>query len=109
MNVETQINYIIDYLTEKYGAVQPQWWGIIYSLGDNLNYIERCKKAIDENGIYDHSTGRKNPLLATIKDLQAQNLKAYQQLGVTPWAASKIKSDESDADDELLKNIMCAE
>ena len=107
MNTETQLNYIIAYLTEKYGEVKPQWWGIIQQIGDNLTMIDECKQSIKENGIYNPKNGKKNPLLSTIKDLQGQILKAYQQLGVTPWSASKIKDDnQTDKDADLLKNIM---
>ena len=97
------------YLKEKYGSVAPHWNYTIDTIIDNLNLIEQCKQTIEEVGIYDRRTGRKNPLLATIKDLQASNLKAFQQLGLTPWSESKIKSDNGNADEELMRLITMSE
>lgn len=99
---------IAAYLSEKYGEIQPQWEPTITTIADNLDMIADCKKEIKRVGLYNDRTGRKNPLIATIKDLQATNLKCFQQLGVTPWAESKIKqTDGTEAEDaELLKGIM---
>lgn len=97
---------IENYLTEKYGEIQPQWQFTINTIIENLQMIDDCRKEIDRVGLYNDRTGRKNPLIATIKDCQATNLKCFQQLGLTPWSESKIKSDDSNGDAELLNNIM---
>lgn len=99
---------ITAYLTEKYGDIQPQWEATITTIADNLDMIADCQQEIKRVGLYNDRTGRKNPLIATIKDLQATNMKCYQQLGVTPWSESKIKqTDSTEAEDaELLKGIM---
>lgn len=97
---------IENYLTEKYGEIQPQWQFTINTIIENLQMIDDCRKEIDRVGLYNDRTGRKNPLIATIKDCQATNLKCFQQLGLTPWSESKIKNDDSNGDEELLNNIM---
>jgi len=97
---------IEDYLTEKYGEVQPQWQFTINTICENLQMIEDCRQEIKRVGLYNDRTGRKNPLIATIKDCQAVLLKCYQQLGLTPWSESKIKGDNENGDAELLQQIM---
>ena len=94
------------YLTDKYGEVQPQWQFTINTIVENLQMIEDCRTEIKRVGLYNDRTGRKNPLIATIKDCQAVLLKCYQQLGLTPWSESKIKGDNENGDAELLQQIM---
>ena len=97
---------IEEYLSEKYGEVQPQWQFTINTICENLQMIEACRNEIKRVGLYNDRTGRKNPLIATIKDCQAVLLKCFQQLGLTPWSESKIKGDNENGDAELLQQIM---
>lgn len=105
MAQKDNIKAIKDYLELTYGEVKQQWLGLIQMLADNLALIENVKKSIKENGVYDNSTSKKNPLLSTLKDLQATNLKIYKELGVTPWAASKIKLAEEDDTEDFVDNL----
>lgn len=96
------IDAVNEYLKETYGTVKPEWEMIIEMLAYNLDIFIECAKSIKTNGIYDTMTGKKNPLLATIKDLQATIMKQVQHLGLSPYALSKIKKDiEDDADDYI--------
>lgn len=99
------IQSVIDYLKEKYGEVKPEWMALIMMLSDNLQLYKDCLKSIKENGIYDASTGKKNPLLTTVKDIQSTILKLCQKLGVSPWDASKIKLADDDDTDEYLEDL----
>lgn len=94
------------YLINKYGELQPQWAFTVNTIVENLQMIEDCRAEIKRVGLYNDRTGRKNPLIATIKDCQATNLKAFQQLGLTPWSESKIKGEDTNGDAELLQQIM---
>ncbi len=105
MKIEEKICAIREYLTEKYGCVEPRWESIIDQMSDNLQMIEKCKAEIEKHGIFDSESFKKNPLIATIKDLQAQVLKTAQQLGITPWSESKMKTTDNN-DEALLKSIM---
>ena len=101
--------YIADvekHLINKYGSVNAEWKAIINLLADNLDLYSQCKSSIKENGIYDVNTQKKNPLLATMKDLQATILKQIQHLGLSPYAISKIKQDESDDTDDFIENLV---
>ena len=101
--IKEYIQSVENYLKEKYGHVNEEWKAILYLLKDNLTLYEECKESIKENGIYDKQSGRKNPLLSTMKDLQATILKEVQHLGLSPYASTKIKMEENGEEDELLK------
>lgn len=102
MKREQTINVINDYLKAQYGEVKPEWQPLIVLLGDNIDLYKRCQESIDEFGIYDPETGKKNPLLTTVKDLQATIMKQIQHLGLSPWAASKIKQEAEDDTDDFI-------
>lgn len=70
-----------------------------------MELYQKIKEQIETDGIYDKRTGRKHPLLSTLKDLQATMMKQVQHLGLSPYASSKIKQAEED-DSELLNAIM---
>lgn len=99
------IKNVIEYINSKYGSVPPEWWCIIQLLADNLELYNCCKKSIQENGIYDVTTGRKNPLLSTVKDLQATIIKQIQHLGLSPYAVSKIHDTTEDNTDEFIESL----
>ena len=100
--------YLVDiekYLTDKYGTVNSEWKPLITLLADNLELYTQCKATIKQHGIYDATTGKKNPLLATMKDLQATIIKQIQHLGLSPYAASKIKETVEDDTDDFIENL----
>lgn len=104
--IKEYIQSVEDYLHDKYGHVNDEWKAILYLLKDNLTLYEECKESIKENGIYDKQSGRKNPLLSTMKDLQATILKQVQHLGLSPYASSKIKQEENDDSDDFINNLI---
>ena len=92
------------YLIEKYGAVKPEWNLVISLLEDNIELYKQCKESIKENGLYDAETGKKNPLLITLRDTQVQIIKVIQQLGLSPYANSRIK-DALEVDDDFISAL----
>lgn len=95
------------YLINKYGNISEEWNTTLILMADNLDLYCQCKESIKENGIFDKSTYKKNPLLSTCKDLQATIIKQIQHLGLTPYASSKIGSlNQEGQDSDLLKNLM---
>ncbi len=102
-NLITSVN---DYLSKKYGGVNPEWETILMLLCDNLELYKACKRSVKENGIYNGENGRKNPLLTTMKDLQATILKQIQHLGLSPYAVSKIKGDDEDTTDNYINDLV---
>ena len=99
------LSSVESFLISKYGSISDDWSALLYLLADNLDLYNECKKSVKTNGIYDITTGKKNPLLTTMKDLQATILKQIQHLGLSPYAISKIKmeteDDTSDFKDDL--------
>lgn len=93
------------YLTNKYGSVSESWEANLMMLADNLDLYKECVSSIRKNGIYDVQTGKKNPLLITVKDLQASITKQIQHLGLSPYAASKIRIAEDDDEDEFIESL----
>ena len=90
------------YLIEKYGSIQPQWEMTLKLMADNLDLLQECKESVKVNGIYSSSRGLKNPLISTIKDINATLLKLAQQLGITPWSESKIKAIDEDSTEDFI-------
>lgn len=102
---KTNLKNIEQFLINKYGKFQPEWNTILQLLGDNLELYTKCKESIKVNGIYNPENGRKNPLLSTCKDLQATILKQIQHLGISPYAASKIKLGEEDDTEDFIDSL----
>ena len=90
------------YLIAKYGEIPAQWEAMLSLLQDNLDLYNQCKKSVEENGIFDATDFKKNPLLSTMKDLQATIIKQIQHLGLSPYAESKIRqAGEDDTEDYI--------
>ena len=94
------IEAIQTYLVKKYGKVNDEWELSISLLADNIKLYEDCKNIVEEVGIYDYERGKRNPLLGTMKETQGVILKQIQHLGISPYAASKIRSMSEDEDVE---------
>lgn len=93
------------FLLAKYGTVNEEWSAILYLIADNLDLYQECKKSVKQNGLYDSNTGKKNPLLTTMKDLQATILKQIQHLGLSPYAISKIKMEVEDDSEDFIDTL----
>lgn len=94
------------HLDNKYGKVEDEWKPMINLIADNLEMYRLCLNEIEQYGIYDPTLGKKNPLLTTVKDLQATIMKQVQHLGLSPYAVNKINVIESNGDADLLKNLL---
>ena len=94
-----------EHLKERYGEVKSEWGSILFLLAENIDLYNDCKKQIKQHGIYDASTGRKNPLLSTMKDLQASIMKQVQHLGISPYSASKIKQEVEDDNEDFIEAL----
>lgn len=87
-----QIDTVREYLVKRHGAVKPEWEIMLDLLSDNLDLLKECKKSIKQNGIYDPTTGKKNPLLSTEKDIQATIIKQIQHLGISLMPPTKLRT-----------------
>lgn len=93
------------YLLQKYGSINPAWESTLILLADNIDLYRECQKAVNENGIFDADSYKKNPLLSTMKDLQASITKQIQHLGLSPYAESKIKIGQEDDTEDFIESL----
>lgn len=100
---------VIQYLKAKYGTVNGEWNIILTLLGDNIQLYLACKEKLAKTGIYDETTGRKNPLLSTMKDLQTTIIKQVQHLGLSPYAISRLGKDDDDNADDFVEMLTSEE
>ena len=96
--------YIInDAMIANYVEIKPEWKALIEMYADNLELYSTMKKILFETGLYDPNTGKKNPLIASIKDIQATMMKQQQKLAISPWDESKINITNEEEDDFLTE------
>lgn len=93
------------FLEEQYGEVKTEWRITLNLLADNIELLKQCQESVEQNGIYDINTQKKNPLLTTIKDINSTILKISQKLGISPWDASKIKQVEEDDTEDFIEKL----
>lgn len=108
MEKETKkyIKNVRKYLVDRYGKVNDEWEGVISLLADNMDLYIKCKEEIEKTGIFDAAGYKKNPLLSTMKDLQATILKQIQHLGLSPYSSAKINDKTEDDTDDFLENLI---
>lgn len=104
-STQNYIKAVNEYLANKYGQVKPEWDATLTLMADNLDLYNECKESVRENGIYNAENGKKNPLLTTMKDLQATIIKQIQHLGLSPYAVSKIKDEKEDDTDDYIESL----
>lgn len=104
-SVNSLVNGVKKFLVSKYGAYKSEWDTTLLILEDTLTRYEEVKLAIEEVGIYDKASGKKNMLLSTEKDLVATLMKISQKLGISPWDDSKIRIEAEDDTEDFLKGL----
>ncbi len=96
------------FLTEKYGKIEPHWWGQLDLLAANYEFFIMAKNKVQEDGMMipnRFGSLDKHPLLAQIKDSNIQCVKLINEFGLSPKSNSKIKAESSD-DAEYLNSLM---
>ncbi len=105
-DVRADMKAIEAYLTATHGEISPEWQTTLRLIADNLHLYRECRENLDRYGIYDPTTGRKSPLLATIKDLNATLLKLFVQVGVTPYAQGRIKTPDTETTQDFIGSLL---
>lgn len=104
-DIQKSVKSVIAFLKERYGKIDDSWETLLKQYADNLQLEEMMIKELYESGVYNREKGLKNPLISSIKDCQAMNLKIIQHLGISPYANGKLKVVDSDSAD-LLSTII---
>lgn len=100
--------YIEDYLIQKYGKIEDNWLLMIDLLEDNVQQYHEVKRVLNETGLFNKETFKKNGLISTLKDLQATIIKQCQCLGLSPYHQSKMKNLDNPASD-VLQSLLTME
>lgn len=103
---QQKMKAIESYLSSTYGKVNEEWGATLLLLADNLDLYDNCMDALDHSGIFDYNDWKKNPLLSTVKDIQATILKLTLQLGISPYAQSKIRYTPEDDTEDFIGSLL---
>ncbi|MCQ2978727.1 MAG: P27 family phage terminase small subunit [Clostridia bacterium] len=101
MKKKSNLDIINDAMIAKYGEIKPEWKTLIEMYCDNLDLYAAMQQTLKETGLYDPNTGKKNPLISSIKDIQTTMMKQQQKLAISPWDESKINITNEEDDDFL--------
>lgn len=101
------IEKIKEYLIERYGEVKPEWLLLLSLLEDTYDEYLDMKALLEETGMFNPKTYKKNPLIASIKDARATINKMVQHFGISPYSDSKIKKlSEEDDTEEFIESLI---
>ena len=89
---ENYIEKINHYLIEKYSEIKPEWELLLSLLEDTYDEYLDMKALLEETGMFNPKTYKKNPLIASIKDARATINKMVQHFGISPYSDSKKNS-----------------
>jgi P27 family predicted phage terminase small subunit len=103
---ENYIEKINHYLIEKYSEIKPEWELLLSLLEDTYDEYLDMKALLEETGMFNPKTYKKNPLIASIKDARATINKMVQHFGISPYSDSKIKKlNEDDSTEDFIDSL----
>lgn len=103
---ENYIEKIKHYLIEKYSEIKPEWELLLSLLEDTYDEYLDMKALLEETGMFNPKTYKKNPLIASIKDARATINKMVQHFGISPYSDSKIKKlNEDDSTEDFIDSL----
>lgn len=104
---ENYIEKINHYLIEKYSEIKPEWELLLSLLEDTYDEYLDMKALLEETGMFNPKTYKKNPLIASIKDARATINKMVQHFGISPYSDSKIKKlNEEDTTEDFIESLI---
>ena len=104
-NVKRYMKEVREYLTQKYGEIPLAFESSLFMLQENLEDYILYKEQIAKTYIID-ADGKKNPLISSVKDLEACIMKLWQHLGLTVYSQSKIKNTEEDTTNDFIEDLV---
>lgn len=104
-DIDKYMQGVNDFLVEKYGKIKPEWGATLMLLDHSLRRYVQIRELLDQEGLFDSSNYKKNPLITSEKDIIATILKLTQKLGVSPWDQSKIKVEEDDDTGDFIEEL----
>ena len=105
-------------LIERYGVVNDEsneveipdeWYYLIDTFKMQYNLQKQCEKEIREKGICNYKNGaRRHPLLTTLKELVASNMRILNLIGANPYYRERCKPKENSNDDISAEDFISA-
>lgn len=103
--VEKWMRDIREYIAAEYGQVSPAWEFQLELFKQNLEQYFTIKDILDTTGYFDSQRGLKNPLISSLKDLNAIILKQASMFGLNVMSRSKIKLEKSDDTEDFIESL----
>ena len=104
-NIKKYMKEVREYLTQKYGEIPLAFESSLFLLQENLEDYVLYKEQIAKTYIIEKKK-KKNPLISSVKDLEACIMKIWQHLGLTVYSQSKIKNTEEDTTEDFIDGLI---
>lgn len=106
-------------LIERYGVVNDEsneveipdeWYYLIDTFAMQYKLQKQCEKEIREKGICDYSENgaKRHPLLTTLKELVASNMRILNLIGANPYYRERCKPKEQSNEDISAEDFISA-
>lgn len=105
-------------LIERYGVVNDEsneveipdeWYYLIDTFAMQYKLQKQCEKEIRDKGICNYENGaRRHPLLTTLKELVASNMRIMNVLGSNPYYKERCKPKEQSNEDISAEDFISA-
>ena len=105
-------------LIERYGVVNDEsneaeipdeWYYLIDTFAMQYKLQKQCEKEIREHGICNYEGGsRRHPLLTTLKELVASNMRILNLIGANPYYRERCKPKEQSNEDISAEDFISA-
>ncbi len=105
-------------LIERYGVVNDEtneveipdeWFYLVDTFKMQYNLQKQCEKEIRDKGICNYENGaRRHPLLTTLKELVASNMRILNLIGANPYYRERCKPKEQNNEDISAEDFISA-
>lgn len=105
-------------LIERYGVVNDEsneveipdeWYYLIDTFAMQYKLQKLCEKEIRDKGICNYENGaRRHPLLTTLKELVASNMRILNLIGANPYYRERCKPKEQSNEDISAEDFISA-
>jgi hypothetical protein len=105
-------------LIERYGVVNDEtneveipdeWFYLVDTFKMQYNLQKQCEKEIRDKGICNYENGaRRHPLLTTLKELVASNMRILNLIGANPYYRERCKPKEQNNEDISAQDFISA-
>lgn len=103
-------------LIERYGEVDengdvqilPEWYYLMDTFKSQYKLQKLCEKEIQEKGICNYENGKRHPLLTTLKELVASNMRILNVIGANPYYKERCKPKEQSNEEISAEDFISA-